>query len=143
MSSGAAMKLHELHQRRLEATVSLVEDALDRIERLLAEGGQAGIIRSVEDTLSAEEGAAMREKIRRLRDDLNAFATKFCLQRRPMDIRQVLNAELSSAWAMLENCRPKRMKGYGVEFDPQMRAALEESVERLVAQVTALRARLR
>ncbi len=137
------MKLHELHQRRLEATVSLVEDALDRIERLLAEGGQAGIIRSVEDTLSAEEGAAMREKIRRLRDDLNAFATKFCLQRRPMDIRQVLNAELSSAWAMLENCRPKRMKGYGVEFDPQMRAALEESVERLVAQVTALRARLR
>lgn len=59
------------------------------------------------------------------------------------DIRQVLNAELSSAWVMLENCRPKRMKGYGVEFDPAARAALEESVEHLVAQVIALRAKIR
>jgi hypothetical protein len=44
---------------------------------------------------------------------------------------------------MLENCRPKGMKGYGVEFDTETRAALEESVEHLVAQVNALRAKLR
>ncbi len=137
------MKLHELHQRRLEATVSLIESSLDQMESLLTEGGQSGIVRAVEDTLSTEERASLLEEVRRLRDALHSFARQFSLQRHPVDIRQVLNAEVSSAWVMLENCRPKRMKGYGVEFDAHTRAALEESVEHLVSQVTALRKKLR
>jgi hypothetical protein len=39
------MKLHELHQRRLAATVSLVESALDRMERLLSENSQDSVVR--------------------------------------------------------------------------------------------------
>jgi hypothetical protein len=30
----------------------------------------------------------------------------------------VLAAELSNLWVVLENAMPKRMKGYGKEFDP-------------------------
>ncbi|SRR5712691_766052 len=137
------MKLHELHQRRLEATVSLVEDGLERMERLLTEGGQDRIVRAVEGTISADERASLRESVQKLREALHLLAERFSLERRPLDIRQVLNAELSSAWVMLENCRAKRMKGYGVEFEPQVSAALEESVEQLLAQVIALRAKLR
>ncbi len=137
------MKLHELHQRRLEATVSLVENSLDRMERLLAEGGLNGIVRAVEDTLSSDERSFLLEKIRQFRNALHDFAEQFSLQRHPVDIHQVLNAELSSVWVMLENCRPKRMKGDGVEFDARTRTVLEESVEDLVAQVIALRAKLR
>ncbi len=137
------MKLHELHQRRLEATVSLLENALDRIERLFSEGTQNGIVRTIEDTLDAEEHITFLREIRQLRDELHKFAEEYSLQHHPVDIRQVLNAELSSAWVMLENCRPKRMKGYGVEFDPAARTALEASVEQLLARVLVLRAKLR
>jgi hypothetical protein len=136
------MKLHELHQRRLEATVGLIENGLDRMERLLAEDGQGGIVRAVEDTLSPQERSSLLDDFRRLRNELHNVAKLFALQRHPIGIRQVLNAELSSAWVMLENCRPKRMKGFGVEFDPVVRAALDEGVEKLVTQVLALRAKL-
>jgi hypothetical protein len=98
---------------------------------------------AVENTLSAEERASFLGEIRQLREELHHFAEQCSLQRRPVDIRQVLNAELSSAWVMLENCRPKRMKGYGVEFDPTVRTSLEENVERLLARVVTLRAKLR
>jgi hypothetical protein len=74
---------------------------------------------------------------------LQDFAERFWLQRHATDIRQVLNAELSSAWVMVENCRPERMKGYAAEFDPRVREALEEHLERLLAQIIGLRARLR
>ncbi len=137
------MKLHDLQQRKLEATVSLVESGLDRVERLLSDYGQKGIVRTFEDTLSAEERAALLEKVYQLRGELHVFAQRFGLQRHPVDIQQVLNAELSSVWVMLENCRPNRMKGYGVEFDPEVRKALEESLERLLSQVIAVRAKLR
>ncbi len=136
------MKLHELHQRRLEATVSLVENALDRMERMLSENSQDSVVRAVEDTLSPDERASFLDEVRQLREELHRLAQQYSLQRHPVDIRQVLNAELSSAWVMLENCRPKRMKGYGVEFDPAVRASLEENVERLLARVITLRAKL-
>lgn len=137
------MKLHELHQRRLEATVSLVENSLDRIERLLSDHAQDSIARAVEDTLSPEERTSFLDHIRQLREELHELAEHYSLQRHPVDIRQVLNAELSSAWVMLENCRPKRMKGYGVEFDPAARASLDKNVEELIARLIALRAKLR
>ncbi len=137
------MTLHELHRRRLEATVQLIENGLDRAERLLREGGQKGIVSAVENTLSNADRDSLLEKIGQLRAALRNFAERFRLERHPLEIRQVLNAELSSAWVMLENCRPKRMKGYGVAFDDQTRKALEESIEQLLAQVNTLRVRLR
>ena len=137
------IQLHELPQRRLEATVSLVESGLDRMERLLAEGGEDGIVRAVENGLAPDLQASLLAEIRQLRRELESFAQQFSLQRRPVDIRQVLNAELSSAWVMLENCRPERMKGFGVEFDSVTRDALDESVGNLVMRVLTIRAKLR
>jgi hypothetical protein len=132
-----------LHQRRLEATVSLLEDGLDRMERLLADGGPVGIVRAVKDTLPASEHEELLAELRELRCALSDFAREFSLQTRPLDIHQILNAELSSAWVMLENCRPRRMKGYGQPFEPETWASLEESVELLLAKLQVLRARLR
>ncbi len=135
-------KLHELHQRRLEATVQLIEDGLNRSERLLREGGREGVVRAVENTLTDESRARLLKGIEQLRAALQEFAGRFGLKRHALDIRQVLNAELSSTWVMLENCRPKRMKGYGVTFEEGLRKTLEESVEELLAQVNHLRAML-
>ncbi len=137
------MTLHELHRRRLEATVQLIENGLDRAERLLREDGQKGIVSAVENTLSNADRDSLLEKISQLRSALRNFAERFRLERHPLEIRQVLNAELSSAWVMLENCRPKRMKGYGQPFQEAARKQLEESVEELLAQVKNLRAIVR
>jgi hypothetical protein len=136
------MKLHELHQRKLEATVQLIEDGVKRSEDLLRGAGQQGIVRSVESGLSQGERTELLEKLAEFHAALRRFAERFELERRPLDLRQVLNAEFSSAWVMLENCRPKRMKGYGVAFAEAERAALEESVEELLSQVKGLRARI-
>ncbi len=137
------MELHELHRRRLEATLPLVENGLDRMERLLEGSGEKGIAHAVESTLPEEERTILLEKIRRLRNALRTFAERFALREHQLDLRQVLNAELSSAWVMLENCRPKRMKGYGVEWEESVRAELDEHVNSLLAQVIALRGALR
>ena len=132
------VRLHELHERRLGATVKLIEQSLDRIEHLLRSRRRAGTVDAVDDTLSPESHHELLGKVGQLRERLADFAAQFGLQPHTMDIRQILNAELSTAWVMLENCRPKRMKGYGVPFSEDVRQAIEASVEELLAQVREL-----
>jgi hypothetical protein len=133
------MKLHEFHARRLESTLGLAEASISRMEKLLTEGGHDGAVRKVEDTLSGEARDAILNQIRALRALLAEMAAALSLHARSMDIRRVLDAELSTLWMMFENCRPSRMKGYGQEFEPQARAALEKYIERMVDLVVALR----
>jgi enoyl-[acyl-carrier-protein] reductase (NADH) len=131
------MKLHELHRRRLESTVQLIEAAMARIEAALQESG--GIVHAIENSLSPRERDAVLDHIQRVRAAIATFACTFGLERRSIDVHQIIAAELSTVWVMLENCRPKRMKGYGVEFDGAARAALEEALEKLLAEVESLR----
>lgn len=137
------MNLHDLHRRRLESTVELIEAGLVRMERALLEAGRQGIVQAVDDTLASGERDLLIGRIRQLRAALAAFAETFALEQRPLDVRQILNAEVSTIWVMLENCRPKRMKGYGVELEEAQRRALDESVDQLVRQVNGLRSLLR
>jgi hypothetical protein len=115
-----------------------MEQSLDRIENLLRSRRGAGTVDAVEDSLPEDSHRELLEMLMRLRACLEDFATEFGLRSHVMDIRQILNAELSTAWVMLENCRPKRMKGYGVPFDKDVRQAIEGGVEELLAQVREL-----
>lgn len=132
-------KLEEPHQRRLEATVQLLAASLGRMEALLTKPSGESLAESVEDTISAANHEALLQGLVRLRQELQEFIAEFHLQRHRWDIRQILDAELSTAWVMLENCRPRRMKGYGLEFEPATREALEQAVERLLESVRSLR----
>lgn len=133
------MNLHEFHARRLESTVSLAEAAIDRTEQLLRAGVQKGVVRKVSDSLSTEVRAELLARLSELRQSLEALAADFALAPHGLDIRQILDAELSTLWVMFENCRPARMKGYGQAFDPQARVALEAHVEKLLSAVLSLR----
>lgn len=113
------------------------------MEVTLSEQKRTGIVRTVDDNLSQAQRSALREKIGELRETLDAFARQFALERHPLGIRQVLDAELSTAIVMLENCRPARMKGYGQPFEDSAGRALEENVDRLLAHAETLRALLR
>jgi hypothetical protein len=130
--------LHELHRRRLEATVQLVEESLERVERLIAERS-GGSLKAVQNPFLPEDRQHLLTAIHELRSKLASFVVACQLKRRSVDLRQILNSELISAWVMLENCRPKRMKGYGIEFAESSSKALDEGVESLLEQLDKLR----
>ena len=136
------MHLHELHRRRLEATVQMIEASLDRMERLLTPTRSSAIVRVVDNSLSSEQAALLLDAMRRLRAGLARFAAAFDLHAHRLEVRQILNAELSTAWSMLEDCRPRRLKGYGVELPAEVRRGLEQAVEELLEQLAAIRERL-
>jgi hypothetical protein len=136
------MKLHEYHARSLEATLSRVDEALNRMERLLTAGGQEGVIRKIENTLSPGSNEILLAEVRSLRKMVVSLAQTFRLEPHPLDIRRVLDAEISTMWVLFENCRPERMKGYGQAFAKEAREALEKNVEMLLAQILKLRKRL-
>jgi hypothetical protein len=133
------MILHEYHARSLEAMLSRADDAMNRMERLLLNAGQDGAVRKVENSLSIEARDALLTQLRILRSLLAAMAEAFSLQPHALDIRHVLDAELATLWVLLEDCRPARMRGYGQQFAPEARAALEEYVEKLLAHVATMR----
>jgi hypothetical protein len=136
------MKLHEFHARSLEATLSQADESIHRMEQLLAEGGQDGVVRKIENTLSAESREILLVTVRSLRTLLTSMAQTFSLQPRPLDLRRVLAAEVSHLWVLFENCRPERMKGYGQEFAKDARETLEKNVDALLAEILRLRAQL-
>ncbi len=134
------MALHELHARRLATLATVIENALDRIELVL---------QSLEDS---EEGAqpvarftpqqirGVRQEMARIRHRLDEGLERLAVKRRKIDPRQVLAAELSTLWVILENALPKRLKGYGREFDPADRAEWEKLIRDLLHDVEQLRA---
>jgi hypothetical protein len=133
------VNLHEYHARSLESTLNLADAAALKMERLLTEGGQAGVVRKIEDTLSSDARTALLARVRELRAMLANLAQSFSLQIDRMDLRRVLDAETSGLWVLFEDCRPVRMKGYGQEFSPEARAALNETIDRLISHVLEMR----
>ena len=134
------MKLHELHARSLSSALGLADSSVQRMERLLTEGGQPGVVRPVEDTLSAEKRRELLEAVETLKRQVNEAAARFDLEKHPLDIHRVLQGEISSLWVIFEDCRPDRMKGYGQIFDPDVKAALEDTVNELTSQTLKIRA---
>ncbi len=136
------MKLHEFHARSLESSLTLADASVHRMERLLTDGGEEGVVRTIENTLSPELRATLLRFVRTLREMLAAMAESFSLEQHPLDIRRVLDAETSTLWVLFEDCRPARMKGYGQEFAPEAQAGLDENIDRLVAHVRSMRLHL-
>lgn len=136
------MTLHEFHARSLASTLTLADASVRRMERLLANGGEEGLIRVIQNTLSPDECSAFLRDVHSLRDMLTVMAETFSLQRSSFDLRRVLDAELSTLWVLFEDCRPARMKGYGQIFSPEDGARLEEMANQLADHVQRLRGRL-
>jgi hypothetical protein len=136
------VKLHELHARSLESTLILADESLLRMRRLLREAGQEGIVRQVTNTMNEDARHDLIGAIDELARDFQSFAADFSLEQHDLDLRRVLDAELSSLWVDLQDCRPDRMKGYGQTFTPEAGALLENRIERLLARIEAIRTTL-
>jgi len=75
------------------------------------------------------------EKTARLREALERFSVR---PSKP-EPRQILAAELSTLWVVLENARPERVKGYGRKFAPADKADWESLVEGLLRDLEEIR----
>ena len=132
------MALDELHARRLATVGNLFDSALDRMEQVLhsaeegADGGEAS-------TLSAEQARFIRGKMATIRSRLHEGLRRFSIQLQKPEPKQMLIAELSTLWVILENARPERMKGYGVEFAPQDKAEWENLIQTLLQETELIR----
>jgi hypothetical protein len=132
------MALNELHARRLATVGNLFDAALDRMELVLhslkeaTDGGEASRV-------SAEQARFIRDKIATIRGRLHEGLRRFSVRLQKPEPRQMLIAELSTLWVILENARPKRMKGYGVEFAPQDKAEWESLIQALMNETELIR----
>jgi hypothetical protein len=131
------MPLDELHARRLATVVNIVESAFDRMELVfgsLEKGPEAPT-----SAISLEQIRLAREKMESVRRRLRDAVERFGVRTRKPEPRQILAAELSSLWVVLENARPERMKGYGRKFSPADRAAWEDFIQYLLRAVAEIR----
>jgi hypothetical protein len=132
------MALDELHARRLATVGNLFDAALDRMERVLhsEEDGNDGREAS---RLSAEQVQFIRDKMAAIRGRLHEGLRHFSVRLQKPEPKQMLIAELSTLWVILENARPERMKGYGVEFAPQDKAEWENLIQALIRETELIR----
>jgi hypothetical protein len=131
------MALDELHARRLATVIFVFEAALDRLDLLL---------KTIETASGVEPSDFKPEQVRRARETmaavrarLAASAERFSVQARKPVPKQVVAAELSRLWVVLENARPERMKGYGREFSPEDKADWDIMIEGLMSDIKEIR----
>ena len=132
------MPLDELHARRLATAAKLLGAALDRMELVL---------RSVEDSnadgeasqITVEQARVARDRMATIRSRLEDALQHFSVQLQKPELKQMLAAELSTLWVILENARPERMKGYGRQFAPQDRAEWENLINALLHDIEQIR----
>jgi hypothetical protein len=86
-----------------------------------------------------EQICQAREKMETVRNRLSESLRRFSIQLRKPGPRQVLAAELSRLWVVLENARPERMKGYGREFSPEDKADWKNLIEGLMSDIKEIR----
>jgi len=77
--------------------------------------------------------------MRTIRTRLSESLNRFSVQLRRPEPRQILAAELSTLWVVLENARPERMKGYGREFSPVDKSDWENLIEGLMSDIKEMR----
>ena len=131
------MARDELHERRLTTLMNLFDDALDRIELVLAT--QQGRPGNTESPPTQDEINLIRATAANMHRRLDAAVLRFGVKRVRPGWRQKIAAELSTLWVVLENAMPKRMKGYGRDFNPQDRSDWEQLVRDLLRDIDKMR----
>ena len=131
------MALDELHARRLATIATVFESALDRMGLVLKSLESA--TGNEPSRLKPEHVRLALDMMRTIRTRLSASLNHFSVQLRKPEPRQILAAELSTLWVVLENARPERMKGYGREFSPADKADWENLIEGLMWDIHEIR----
>jgi hypothetical protein len=131
------MALDELHARRLATIVTLVENALERMETALR--GMQNDHAPDSANLTPNQVRRIHEEMEAVRKRLEEITERFSVRPQKPELRQAFAAELSSLWVILENALPERMKGYGREFAPEDRTDWERLIRALLRDIEQIR----
>jgi len=132
------MALDELHTRRLATVSNLFDAALDRMEVVLRTA-ERSVAEGEPLPLSLEQTRVLRDRMAAIRTRLHESLEHFSVRVQRPEPKQMLVAELSALWVILENSRPERMTGFGVEFDPGDKLDWENLVEALLYETDLMR----
>lgn len=132
------MPLDELHARRLATIGNLFDAALDRMD-LVLHSVEKGAGSGEASQFSAEQIEFIRDKMATIRNRLHEGLRHFSVRLQKPEPKQMLIAELSTLWVVLENARPERMKGYGVQFLPADKAEWESLIQALMHETESVR----
>lgn len=127
------MSLNQAQRTAVSTTLLHLERSLDEIEGLLAGSGH-GVTYTTKVNLAPATAQQILAKCTDIRAEIAAMAARFELPRQHWYGRQVIVAEMTSAWTNLEEVRPERLRRFGV-VDPTLTETLTPSLERLTQLV--------
>ena len=130
--------LNENHKRRLAVAMALVDAGVARILDQLDERTSPTTMTVVERSIPQSERTELKETLRELQTLTASVARAYGLDKRRKHLRRTIVAELSQIWTILEDSRPRKMKGMGA--GP---AEVAESLDRDVDQMLKLLERCR
>lgn len=118
--------------QRTALTTSLLhlEQALDEIDHLL-DHPPSGVTYTTEVEFGPATAQQIREKCDQLRRQITDAVAAFNLPRHHWSGRRVIVAEMSTAWANLEDMRPAKLRRYGT-VDPALNEILTPRLEDLI-----------
>lgn len=128
--------LNWLQRTALGVTLEQLERSVDAIERML-DGAPAGITYTMALDLEPATLRQIREQCAAVRRQIADIAAAFALPPRQSNVRQMIVAEMSNAWAHLEDLRPSKLQRYG-SVDPILNETLAPRLERLIHLVLAI-----
>jgi hypothetical protein len=132
------MGLNEPQQRRLEVTLSLIEQTLFELEACyLAAAVADGKSVRVKNDLTEAEIRQLLDLFGQMRRQIHCLRQQFRLQPHRRDLRRMVAARFSHFWATLHDCRTDKLKGTG-PVDPQLKRTLDPRIDELLQLVLAM-----
>jgi hypothetical protein len=125
------MKKHLLtraHERSLQSSLFLFEKALRKVDRLISEDNEVGILYFQKSQLDSQMRELIHKKIVATLRELELLVNNLGLKPFEENVENTIMAEMSICWENLEEIRSKRMKGYE-ELDPQAAELIDSAID--------------
>lgn len=134
--------LSDGQRRHVAVFLSRLEEALDEIERLASQPVRGDRVLAHERAdLPAEYGAAVRDDVQVLREDIRRLAEAFHLPPRERSRARQARALLGSMLVQLEDARARSLRAYGT-VDAEGASTLDPVLEAIRARLGQLLERL-
>lgn len=132
------MGLNEPQQRRIEVTLSLIEQTLLKLEKsYLTDTSITGEMLRITSDLTPAEVRKLKSLLNQMRQHIGRLREQFQLKPQERDLRRMLAAAFTHFWAILHDCRTDKLKGAG-PVDPQLKQTLDPAINQLIELARAL-----
>jgi hypothetical protein len=129
------MGLNEPQQRRIEVTLSLIEQTLLELEKAyLTDTSITGEMFRVTSDLTPAEVQTLGSLFYQMRQHIGRLREQFQLKPQERDLRRMLAAAFAHCWAILHDCRTDKLKGSG-RVDPRLKQTLDPTIDQLIKLV--------